>query len=289
MAKRIINYTRLNINLDKKETLHALDNYKDAKGISRSKAVSQILDACVPTLREITNHHNSAIELDNWLLNKVHRGDIPRQRTGVAAEKHCLSIWHDKLQSGLMIDFDRNYGGDGMRAPRLHTRRDNGIGLIERRNIEGLCQKLIGRDDINYAVFIYFERDIFEHEEVRRDGTTSVKTTNPAILPRPAKTIKSAVGNGIVLLAKDCFYDEFFFNFDETILINLIELIPFGINGVTEACINSSVFCWVPLLAYNNKVVFVPVYKVNPLTRPTLRRPNSVTVVHSAVNSQFLT
>ncbi|RSM21855.1 hypothetical protein [Aeromonas salmonicida] len=264
MAKRTIDYNRLNINLDKPETLHVLDDYKNIKGISRSKAVSQILDACVPILKDITYHRNSANELENRLLNKVYRHDIPLQKSGVAAEKHCLNIWHDKLQSARLIDFDSYNGIDGIAESKRHTRRDNGIGKVERRHIESLCQRMIGCNDSKYAIFIYFERGVVEY-----------------------KKGKVAVGNGIALLAKDYFYDEYYFNFEEAILINVYDLIPLGITGIEEASKKLGVFCWVPIITYENKTVIVPVYKVNPYIIPAQRKPNSIKIIHSNVNSQI--
>ncbi|QLH67657.1 hypothetical protein [Aeromonas veronii] len=277
MAKRPDDYNRININLDKLETLHALDNYKSIKGISRSRVVSQILDACVPILKSITYHHNSANELENRLLNKIYQRDIPLQRAEVAAEKHCLSIWHDKLQSAKGFDFDSLHGLDSIKEYKRHTRRDNGIGKVERRHIESICQKMMMYSDAKYAIFIYFERDVFEHKEpIVTNGSPSIKKG------------KVAAGNGIILLAKDCFYDEYYFNFEEAILINVLDLMPLGIRGIERASKKLGVFCWIPIITHENKTVIVPVYKINPYTRPTHKKPNSITIINSDIVSQFL-
>ncbi|WP_206538525.1 hypothetical protein, partial [Aeromonas hydrophila] len=63
--------------------------------------------------------------------------------------------------------------------------------------------------------------------------------------------------------------------------------IPSGITGIEEANKKLGVFCWVPIITYNNKVVIVPVYKVAPGTIPTQKKPQSITIVHSDVNSQI--
>lgn len=264
MPKQTTEYNRINVNISTPETLDALDNYKETRGISRSKAVSQILDACVHILKDITYHHVSANELENRLLNKVYRRDTLQKRSGVAAEKHCLHIWHDKLQSAKLFDFDNCKSFNDVKQFKRHTRRDNGFGKVEHRHIENMCQNMMARSGANYAIFICFERGI-----------------------RKYNNIKVATGNGIALLANDYFYDEYKFDFEGAMLINVYDLIPSGITGIEEANKKLGVFCWVPIITYNNKVVIVPVYKVAPGTIPTQKKPQSITIVHSDVNSQI--
>jgi hypothetical protein len=264
MAKRTTEYNRININLSTPETLDALDNYKNIRGISRSKAVSQILDACVHILKDITYHHVSANELENRLLSKVYRRDTLQKRSGIAAEKHCLHIWHDKLQSGKLFDFDSCNSLYDIKESKRHTRRDNGIGKVEHRHIESMCQKMIACSDANYAIFIYFERGVIEY-----------------------KNIKVAAGNGIALLAKNYFYDEYKFDFEGAVLINVYDLIPLGVTGIEETNKKLGVFCWVPIITYESKTVIVPVYKVDPGTIPTQKKPQSITIIHCNVNSQI--
>lgn len=264
MAKRPTEYNRININLSTPATLNALDNYKNIKGISRSKAASQILDACVPILKDITYHHVFANELEDRLLSKVYRKDAPPKRSGVAAEKHCLHIWRDKLQSGKIFDFDDFSTFDSIKESKRHTRRDNGIGKVERRHIERMCQRMITYSDARYAIFIYFDRSVIEREN-----------------------IKVAAGNGIALLARDYFYDEYRFDFEGAMLINVYDLMHSGVSGIEETNKKLGVFCWVPVITHENKVVIVPVYKINQSTMLIQKKPQDITIIHCGVNSQI--
>ena len=77
------------INISNADTLRVLDGYCKARGISRSSAISSLLDATTPILKDITSHYQLADELNKRLLSGVYkRGVAPRQNTD-AAEKYC--------------------------------------------------------------------------------------------------------------------------------------------------------------------------------------------------------
>ena len=156
------------INISNADTLRVLDGYCKARGISRSSAISTLLDATTPILKDITSHYQLADELNKRLLSGVYkRGVAPRQNT-VAAEKYCLEIWSNNLHLKNEYEFDSVNHDAYLRSRKRHHRRDRRLGKIETRHINKICGEFIRREKspVKYVCFVYVQRVFFPEKEI---------------------------------------------------------------------------------------------------------------------------
>lgn len=260
------------INISNSDTLRALDEYCKIRRISRSSAISALLDATVPILKDITNHYQLADELNKRLLSGVYKQGVIPKRNVVAAEKYCLEIWKNKLHVKNEYEFDSLDRTKWLRSPRAHRRRDKHLGKAETQHITGICKEFIQREKspVKYVCFVYVHRVfipdkeliVFEH---------SVDPNSHLLL---------VAGDAVILLAKDVFYDEYFFDLSKAIIIDVVDLIPSGISGITKTLNEPSAYCWIPIMYSGSITVIVPVFKIDPDSTPKLKKPQSITIVY---------
>lgn len=261
------------INISNSTTLRILDEYCKTRGISRSSAISALLDATAPILKDITNHYQLADELNKRLLSGVYKRDSVPRRNVVAAEKHCLEIWRDKLHVKNEYEFDsKNYYTYHL-SKKPHYRRDKRLGKVENRRITDICKNCILREKkpVKYVCFVYVERIFFSENELLglcQDPTNS--DSNELLV----------AGDAVILLAKDVLYDGYFFDLSKAIIIDVVDLIPSGINGITKTLNEPSAYCWVPIMYSGSIAVIVPVFKIDPDSEPKLKKPQVITIVY---------
>ena len=123
------------------------------------------------------------------------------------------------------------------------------IGRVESRRIKDICeyQMQLSGEKAKYACFIYIERTIYNHDN-----------------PSGGTPVKAAVGNAVILLAKDVIYDEYFFDLRQSFFVSVKDLMASGAKGIPETQKYPDVYCWIPLFSINSGVVITPVYKIDP-------------------------
>lgn len=258
---------RITFNITNSETLRVVDEYSKKQKISRSQVIATLLDATVPVLNDINRYYQLADELKLRLLTGIYQQDLPRRKNVVSAEKYCLEIWENKLQAGKGYDFDSVKSKVDVREQKRHNRRDNAVGRVENRYIKEICQSILEKttQDARYACFIYTERIILTDKDVT-EGSSSPVTM--------------AVGNAIILLAKDVVYNEYFFDLNNAIFINVIDLMSSGTSGISETTKDPRIHCWVPILFYGKNAVIVPVYRIDSRSAQLHKNPDKITVVY---------
>ncbi|HGC3688866.1 TPA: hypothetical protein ACIYH9_005231, partial [Escherichia coli] len=189
--------TRITFNMTSDETLRIVDEYCHTHKLSRSKVIDALLSATAPVLNDINCYYQLAGKLQSRLLNGVYQRDLPHKRNIVSAEKYCLEIWENKLFTKRILEFDSSNGVLYALKHKRHYRRDKMIGRVESRRIKDICeyQMQLSGEKAKYACFIYIERTIYNHDN-----------------PSGETPVKAAVGNAVILLAKDVIYDEYFFD-----------------------------------------------------------------------------
>ncbi|HHT8380687.1 hypothetical protein P2G82_13605 [Citrobacter braakii] len=259
---------RITFSITNSETLRVLDEYSRTQKISRSQVITTLLDATVPVLNDVNRYYQLADELKSRLLAGVYQQDLPRRRNVVMAEKYCLEIWESKLQVRKVYDFDSVNGVMHVRERKRHYRQDKAVGRVENRYINDLCQSFLDMTDLaaQYACFIYTDRIIFTDEGSKEEDSSPLKL---------------AAGDAVILMAKDVIYNEYFFDLKNALFINVIDLMSFGSNGIPETTKDPRIHCWVPILFSGKNAVIVPVYRIDPHTAPTLRKPDKITVIYS--------
>ncbi|EHP6305366.1 TPA: hypothetical protein OW912_004908, partial [Escherichia coli] len=138
------------------------------------------------------------------------------------------------------------------------------IGRVESRRIKDICeyQMQLSGEKAKYACFIYIERTIYNHDN-----------------PSGGTPVKAAVGNAVILLAKDVIYDEYFFDLRQSFFVSVKDLMASGAKGIPETQKYPDVYCWIPLFSINSGVVITPVYKIDPRKPVTVKKPDQITVV----------
>ena len=125
-----------------------------------------------------------------------------------------------------------------------------------------LYQMQLSGEKAKYACFIYIERTIYNHDN-----------------PSGGTPVKAAVGNAVILLAKDVIYDEYFFDLRQSFFVSVKDLMASGAKGIPETQKYPDVYCWIPLFSINSGVVITPVYKIDPRKPVTVKKPDQITVV----------
>lgn len=261
------------INISNADTLRVLDEYCKTRGISRSSAISTLLDATTPILKDITSHYQLADELNKRLLSGVYkRGIAPRQNT-VAAEKYCLEIWNNNLHLKNEYEFDSVNHDAYLRSKRPHYRRDRRLGKIETRHINKICVEFILREKspVKYVCFVYVQRVFFPEKELLENFDIPVDPNSPLVL---------VAGDAVVLLAKDVFYDGYFFDLSKAFIIDVVDLISSGINGITKTLNEPNAYCWIPIMYSGSITVIIPVFEIEPDNASKLKKPNVITIVY---------
>jgi len=242
------------INISSADTLRVLNEYCKARDISRSSAISSLLDATTPILKDITSHYQLADELNKRLLSGVYkRGVAPRQNT-VAAEKYCLEIWSNNLHLKNEYEFDSVNHDAYLRSRKRHHRRDRRLGKIETRHINKICEEFILREKtpVKYVCFVYVQRVFFPEKELLENFDIPVDPNSPLLL---------VAGDAVVLLAKDVFYDKYFFDLSKAFIIDVVDLMPSGINGITKTLNEPNAYCWIPIM-YSGSITLLDPYHV---------------------------
>ncbi|EOX7895084.1 hypothetical protein ACPV11_005143, partial [Escherichia coli] len=91
--------------------------------------------------------------------------------------------------------------------------------------------------------------------------------------------VKAAVGNAVILLAKDVIYNEYFFDLRQSFFVSVTDLMVSGAKGIPETQTYPDVYCWIPLFSINSGVLITPVYKIDTLKPVTVKKPDKITVV----------
>lgn len=261
------------IHISNADTLRILDEYCKTRKISRSSAISALLDATVPILSDITSHVQLADELNNRLLSGVYKQGVIRRRNTVAAEKYCLEIWNNNLHVKNEYEFDSANHDAYLRHKKPHYRRDRRLGKVETRHITGICEKLIQREKtpVKYVCFVYVQRVFIPEKEILEKFDQPVN---------PHSTLELVAGDAVIVLAKDVFYDRYFFDLSKAFIIDVVDLIPSGISGITNTLNELNVYCWVPIMYSGSMTVIVPVFEIDPDNASTLKKPNAITIVY---------
>ena len=256
--------TRITFNMTSDETLRIVDEYCHTHKLSRSNVLDALLSATAPVLNDINCYYQLAGKLQSRLLNGVYQRDLPHKRNVVSAEKYCLEIWENKLFTKRILEFDYSNGVLYALKHKRHYRRDKMIGRVESRYIKDICeyQMQLSGEKTKYACFIYIERTIYNHDN-----------------PPDETPVKSAVGNAVILLAKDVIYNEYFFDLRKSFFVSVKDLMASGTKGIPETQKYPDVYCWIPLFSINYGVVITPVYKIDPLKPVTVKKPDKITVV----------
>ncbi|HGV4230545.1 TPA: hypothetical protein ACNG8F_005040 [Escherichia coli] len=241
-----------------------VDEYCHTHKLSRSKVIDALLSATAPVLNDINCYYQLAGKLQSRLLNGVYQRDLPHKRNVVSAEKYCLEIWENKLFTKRILEFDSSNGVLYVLKHKRHYRRDKMIGRVESRRIKDICeyQMQLSGEKAKYACFIYIERTIYNHDN-----------------PSGGTPVKAAVGNAVILLAKDVIYDEYFFDLRQSFFVSVKDLMASGAKGIPETQKYPDVYCWIPLFSINSGVVITPVYKIDPRKPVTVKKPDQITVV----------
>ncbi|EIP3275887.1 hypothetical protein ACGLYK_002728 [Escherichia coli] len=256
--------TRITFNMTSDETLRIVDEYCHTHKLSRSKVIDALLSATAPVLNDINCYYQLAGKLQSRLLNGVYQRDLPHKRNVVSAEKYCLELWENKLFTKRILEFDYSNGVLYALKHKRHYRRDKMIGRVESRRIKDICeyQMQLSGEKAKYACFIYIERTIYNHDN-----------------PSGGTPVKAAVGNAVILLAKDVIYDEYFFDLRQSFFVSVKDLMASGAKGIPETQKYPDVYCWIPLFSINSGVVITPVYKIDPRKPVTVKKPDQITVV----------
>ncbi|EFE8101860.1 TPA: hypothetical protein J8L96_004789, partial [Escherichia coli] len=172
--------------------------------------------------------------------------------------------WENKLFTKRILEFDSSNGVLYALKHKRHYRRDKMIGRVESRCIKDICeyQMQLSGEKAKYACFIYIERTIYNHDN-----------------PSGGTPVKAAVGNAVILLAKDVIYDEYFFDLRQSFFVSVKDLMASGAKGIPETQKYPDVYCWIPLFSINSGVVITPVYKIDPRKPLTVKKPDQITVV----------
>lgn len=188
--------TRITFNMTSDETLRIVDEYCHTHKLSRSKVIDALLSATAPVLNDINCYYQLAGKLQSRLLNGVYQRDLPHKRNVVSAEKYCLEIWENKL----FTKESRSLTVQMVFCTRWNI-KDTIAGIRWLDGLKAGVSKTFANTRCNclgegkYACFIYIERTIYNHDN-----------------PSGGTPVKAAVGNAVILLAKDVIYDEYFFD-----------------------------------------------------------------------------
>ena len=96
----------------------------------------------------------------------------------------------------------------------------------------------------------------------------------------PNSPLLLVAGDAVVLLAKDVFYDKYFFDLSKAFIIDVVDLMPSGINGITKTLNEPNAYCWIPIMYSGSITVIIPVFKIEPDNVSKLKKPNAITIVY---------
>ncbi|HDO1331739.1 TPA: hypothetical protein P2Q98_004534 [Aeromonas veronii] len=261
------------INISNSDTLRVLDEYCKTRKTSRSSAICALLDATVPILKDITNHVQLADELNKRLLSGVYKQGIIRRRNTVAAERYCLEIWNNNLHVKNEYEFDSANHNTYLRSKKPHYRRDKRLGKVENRHINDICSQFILREKspAKYVCFVYVQRVFIPEKDLLKKFDHPANPNSPLVL---------VAGDAVILLAKDVFCDGYFFDLSKALIIDVVDLIPSGISGITKTLNEPNAYCWIPILYSGSITVIVPVFEIDPDNASKLKKPNAITIVY---------
>ncbi|HHQ4663664.1 TPA: hypothetical protein ACSPZY_004142, partial [Aeromonas veronii] len=183
------------INISNSDTLRVLDEYCKTQKTSRSSAISALLDATVPILKDIASHVQLADELNKRLLSGVYKQGIIRRRNTVAAERYCLEIWNNNLHVKNEYEFDSADHNTYLRSKKPHYRRDKRLGKVETRHINDICREFILREKspAKYVCFVYVQRVFIPEKDLLKKFDLPANPNSPLVL---------VAGDAVILLAK---------------------------------------------------------------------------------------
>ncbi|MEH8123961.1 hypothetical protein Q7I34_19555 [Aeromonas veronii] len=231
------------------------------------------MDATVPILKDITSHYQLADELDKRLLSGIYKQAIIPKRNTVAAEKYCLEIWNNYLHVKNEYEFDSSNQTKWLREPRAHRRRDRKLGKAESRHITGICTEFLQREKtpVEYVCFVYVQRVFIPEKELVKAFEHLADPNSPLLL---------VAGDAVIILAKDVFYNEYFFDVSKAFIIDVVDLISSGVNGITNTLNEPNAYCWIPIMYSGSITVIIPVFKIEPDNVSKLKKPNAITIVY---------
>lgn len=274
---------RITFNIENMDTIRALDNYCNSQNISRSKAISALLESTVPVLNDISFYHQLGSELNRRLLSGIYYQDFPRRGKTITfdAVKYCQSIFNKDLlmYTHYLLESMKYVKEDPSGCLIRDGVNDNEIGMFEIDHLENISKKIITRIKHQegkysnqtrdyYACYVSLKRDIKFHEKKLEDGTPQ---------------IKRVINDGVFFYLKNVISDGLFFDFTKIIFIKIIDLFSVGINGVAEASKEHAVYCWVPIQYYGDCAIIVPVYKLEQLASSISDKNNKLIIVHSKI------
>ena len=276
---------RITFNVENMDTIRALDNYCKSQNISRSKAISALLQSTVPALNDITFYHQLGNELNRRLLSEIYRKDLPRREKTIQidAVKYCQSVFENDLlvYKYYLLESNVDVKRDPSGCVIFDKVNDNEVGIYEQAHLDNICK--VGIRIIKQCARKDQTHDYYScYISLKRKFKFSVEKPNDNI-PK----YKRVINDGFFLYLKDVVCDGFFFDIEKTTIIKTINIFSVGINGVADTSKDSLVYCWIPIEYCGDCVVIVPVYRLDQLTKPILKNPNKMTLVLNNIEFTF--
>lgn len=272
---------RITFNAENIDTIRALDRYCNLHNISRSKAISALLQSTVPALNDITFYHQLGNELNRRLLSEIYRKDLPRREKTIQIDvvKYCQSIFERNLlvYKYYLLESNSDVKKDPSGCVIFDEVNENEVGFYEQAHLDNICKIGIGiikqrakkeQTHDYYSCYISLKRKFKFSVEKPKDNTPKYKRV---------------INDGFFFYLKDVVCDGFFFDLEKTTIIKTINLFSVGIDGVAETSTDSLVYCWIPIEYCGDCVVIVPVYRLDQLAAPILKKPNKMILVLSNI------